>query len=310
MIRPVRILLLGGTGQVGWELRRTLAPLGEVHAPERDALDLRNLEAVRESVRRVGPDLVVNAAAYNDVDGAVRETELAHRVNAEAPRILAEEAERIGASLVHYSTDYVFGGDKDGPYDEEDTPRPENEYGRSKRKGELAVADAGAPHFIFRLSWVYGGRRHSNFVETMLRLFEEREEVEVVDDRWGSPTWCRTPAEVTAQVLAAVSAGGRSVADGLREQGGLYHLAARGSVSRYEQARAVQRHAQRLSPGSRLAECELRPIPSSEYAAEASRPRSTALSSDRLARAFGLTLPRWEQDLVRCLEDRFLPNRA
>ena len=300
----MRILLAGGNGQLGWELQRTLAPRGEVHAPDREALDLRDLEAARQVVRRVEPDLVVNAAAFNDVDGAESEPEVARRVNAEAPGALAEEAARLGVPLIHYSTDYVFGGEKEEPYAEEDEPAPVNAYGQSKLDGERAVAQSGAAHFIFRLSWVYASRR-SNFVTTMLRLFRERDEVQVVDDQWGSPTWCRTPAEVTAQLLAGIRAAGSDLADGVREHGGLYHLAARGNVTRYEQARAVQRHAHRLEPDPGYDRCDIGSIPATEYPTEAERPRSTHLSSARLEQAFGFSLPGWEEDLIRCLQDRF-----
>lgn len=299
----MRILLTGGSGQLGWELRRTLAPRGSVHAPDREDLDLGDLPALRDAVRRLEPDLIVNAAAYNDVDRAEEEPQAALRVNAEAPAVLAEEAGRLGAALVHYSTDYVFAGEKDARYTEEDEPEPVNAYGRSKLEGERAVVAADAPHFIFRLSWVYGPRRE-NFVNTMLRLFRERDEVRVVDDQWGSPTWCRTAAEVTAQVLAAVSAVGGEPMEVIREQGGVYHLAADGRVSRYEQARAAQRQARRLRPDAGYGDCSIRPIPASEYPTEARRPRSTSLSSVSLEQTFGFSLPEWERDLVRCLEDR------
>lgn len=300
----MRILLTGGTGQLGWELRRTLAPRGEISAPGRDLLDLRDPDAIRDAVRKVQPDLVVNAAAYNDVDRAEAETEGAFAVNAEAPHLLAREAGRAGAALIHYSTDYVFRGDRDEPYPEDAEPDPVNAYGRSKRQGELAVLDAGVPCLVFRLSWVYGPRR-TNFVNTMLRLFRDRKTLRVVDDQWGSPTWCRTAAEVTAQVLASISAEHRELAGGIRERGGLYHLAARGRVSRHEQARAIQRHAHRLRPEAGYDRCAIQAIPTSEYPTEAARPRSTPLSSSRLEQSFGLSLPGWEEELVRCLEDRF-----
>lgn len=301
----MRILLTGGSGQLGWELRRTLAPRGEVVAPGRDALDLREPDRIRDVVRELSPDLVVNAAAFTDVDRAETEPEAARRVNADAPGVLAAEAGAAGAGLVHFSTDYVVAGEKEDAYRESDEPHPVNVYGETKLAGERAILDADVPALVLRLSWVYGCRR-KNFVTTMLRLFRERDEVEVVGDQRGSPTWCRTAAEVTAQVLAAALAAGRDPgkpARALRERGGLYHAAARGSVSRYEQARAIQRHARRLRPDAGFDACRLREIPSAEYPAEAPRPPTTPLSSDRLEETFGLRLPDWEYDLVRCLED-------
>lgn len=301
----MRYLLIGGSGQVGWELQRTLAPRGEVHCPGRRVLDLCEPDTIREVVRQSTPDVVVNAAAYNDVDGAEAEPEIARRVNGEAPAVLADEARRIGAVLIHYSTDYVFGGDKGRSYTEDDEPDPVNAYGRSKRQGERAVIESDGAHLVFRLSWVYG-RRRPNFVTTMLRLFRERDEVDVVDDQWGSPSWCRTAAEVTVQVLAAVSSVAGDPRDGLRRHTGLYHLAANGRTTRYEQARAIQRHAHRLWPRGSFDACEIRPIASSEYPAEAARPRATPLCSARIEQTFGLSLPAWETDLIRCLEDQFL----
>lgn len=298
----MRILLTGGNGQLGWELRRTLAPGGEVLAPGRERLDLRKPDRLREAVRELSPELVVNAAAVTDVDRAEAEPDEARRVNAEAPGILAAEAGAAGAALVHFSTDYVFSGEKGRAYRESDEPDPVNVYGETKLAGERAVLDADVPALVLRLSWVYGCRRE-NFLTTMLRLLRDRDEVRVVGDQRGSPTWCRTAAEVTARVLAAALAGAAGPGRAIRERGGLYHAAARGSATRYEQAASIQRHAHRFWPDAGYDTCRLRKISSAEYPAEAPRPPATSLSSDRLEDAFGLCLPNWDDDLVRCLED-------
>lgn len=298
----MRILLTGGKGQLGWELRRTLAPRGEVLAPGRERLDLREPDRIREAVRELDPDLVVNAAAVTDVDRAETEPEEARRVNTDAPRVLAAEAETAGAALVHFSTDYVFSGEKGSVYRESDEPDPVNVYGATKLAGERAVLDAEIPALVLRLSWVYGCRR-KNFLTTMLRLFRERDEVRVVGDQCGSPTWYRTAAEITAQVLAAALAGDGEPARAIRERGGLYHAAARGTATRYQQAESIQRHAHRFCPEAGYDQCRLRKISSAEYPAEAPRPPVTPLSSDRLENVFGLCLPAWEDDLVHCLEE-------
>ncbi|MFN2148321.1 MAG: dTDP-4-dehydrorhamnose reductase [Anaerolineales bacterium] len=196
----MHILLFGGNGQVGWELQRTLLPLGAIHAFDYPQVDFLNLPALRDVVREANPDLIVNAAAYTAVDKAESEPDRAQAVNAEAPGLLAEEARRLGIGLVHYSTDYVFDGKKGAPYTEEDTPNPLNVYGQTKLDGDRAIQASGARHLILRTSWVYGARG-SNFFLTMLRLARERRELRVVDDQIGSPTWSRSIAAVTAEIL-------------------------------------------------------------------------------------------------------------
>ena len=220
-----RILLTGKNGQVGWELQRTLAPLGEVVVLDRRQLDLSDPDQIRERVREISPDLIVNAAAYTAVDRAEAEPEPAMAVNGTAPGLLAEEAKRIGAAIIHYSTDYVFDGAKTTPYTEEDAPNPLNVYGRTKLAGEQAVQAAGVPHLILRTSWVYG-MRGKNFLLTILRLAREREELKIVDDQIGAPTWSRTIAEATAQILT-------SGAWPVSGASGIYHLTASGSTSWY-----------------------------------------------------------------------------
>lgn len=233
----MRILLTGNTGQVGWELERTLMPLGEVVAVGRKAsptqLDLANLASIRPVIQTVQPDLIVNAAAYTAVDQAETEPDLALRVNGTAPGVIAEEAKRLGIPLIHYSTDYVFDGQKQSPYIETDTPDPVNIYGHTKLAGEVAIQQVGGGFLIFRTSWVYG-LRGKNFLMTMLKLAREREELRIVDDQIGAPTWSRAIAETTAQIVAQGVQDIREFCDQYR---GLYHLSAGGQTSWYESPR-------------------------------------------------------------------------
>lgn len=295
--RP-RILLTGASGQLGWELRRALAPLGEVAALGRAEADLADAAALRERVRALRPRLIVNAAAYTAVDRAEEETELAFAVNARAPRVLAEEASRAGALLVHYSTDYVFSGERDEPYAEGDATGPLNVYGASKLEGERGIAEAGGAHLVLRTSWIYGWRGH-NFLRTMLRLAREREELRVVNDQHGSPTWSRMVAEATAQILARC-AGGEGFA--LPERlWGVYHLAAAGRTTWYDFARRI------LEGDARRAEqrCRaLRAVPSEEYPTPARRPRFSVLDCSRIAGAFQLRIPHWRDQLALVLDEQ------
>jgi len=198
-----RILVIGKIGQIGWSLQRTLSPLGEIVAKDHIQLDLSKPDLIVKVVREVRPTLIVNAGAYTAVDKAESEKDLAMAINGTGPGILAEEAKKLGAGIVHYSTDYVFDGTKDSPYTEDDTPKPLNTYGKSKLAGDQAVQDSGAPYLIFRTSWVYG-MRGQNFLRTILHLFHEREEIRIVDDQFGAPTWSRLITETTAQVLAQI----------------------------------------------------------------------------------------------------------
>ena len=289
-----QILLFGGSGQVGWELRRALSTLGEVSAPSSARADFGEPEKLRAVVQESRPDLVVNAAAYTAVDGAEKEPELAMAVNGVAPGVLAEEAGRVGAALVHYSTDYVFDGGKAGPYVEDDGPAPINVYGESKLAGENAVADSGADYLVLRTSWVYG-MRGKNFLRTILRLAGEREELKVVDDQLGAPTWSRAIAEATAQILAR---SGGDFAGFLGESGGLYHLAAGGETSWYGFARRILD----LSADRSFKLKELSAIPTEEYPTPAARPASSTLSCEKLEETFDLSLPSWEAQLGLCLD--------
>ncbi|WP_251930296.1 dTDP-4-dehydrorhamnose reductase [Salinibacter ruber] len=279
------ILLLGATGQVGHALRRTLAPLGRVHTPGRAAVDLTDLTSVRAAVRELGPDLIVNAAAYTDVDGAEEEPGRAARINAEAPRVLAEAARAVGAWLVHYSTDYVFGGTKRAPYTEADAPSPISVYGRTKRDGEAAIQAVGGRHLILRTSWMYS-RRRSNFVRTMLGLAAENDRLAVVDDQIGVPTWAGWCAEATASICE------RLLAEDDAALSGLYHLAGTGQTSWYGLARAALAQFGRTDTA-------IEPVSSGEYETAAPRPAYTVLDSSRVRAAFDLPAVPWTAQLAR-----------
>ena len=289
----MRILLTGRNGQVGWELQRALAPLGEVIATTRSELDLGVTDSIVQAVRKVRPDVIVNAAAYTAVDRAESEAEIALRINGIAPGILAEEAQRLGALLVHYSTDYVFDGTKDGAYVEEDTPAPLSEYGRSKLSGEQAIRATHAVHYIFRTSWVYAARG-SNFVRTILRLARERKELRIVHDQIGAPTWARAIADMTAHVLS----GGAGRA---RERAALYHFTAGGAVSWYEFGQAILEAAQGACPETNIP--RIIPIPTSEYPLPARRPCNSRLDTSRLASAFGVVPPGWQDMFKLCMRE-------
>lgn len=298
----MKILLIGRAGQVAWELRRTLACLGEVVALDRRskplAIDLSDPDSIRAATTAIKPDLIVNAAAYTAVDKAEQESDLAFRINAVAPGVLAEQALKLGAGLIHYSTDYVFPGIAQTPYRETDATGPQSVYGRSKLAGEEAIAQVGAPHYILRTAWVYGARGH-NFLLTMLRLMRERELVRVVDDQLGAPTWSRLIAEATALLIAQSLEGGRFSP---RERGGIYHLTCGGQASWNEFARTIRETA--LASGLLPENCaRVEPIPSSEYPTPAQRPAYSVLSNDKLAEQFGLRLPDWQEVLALCLED-------
>lgn len=276
----MRLLVTGSNGQVGRELVRTLAPLGEVVASDRAGADLARPDELVAAVRAARPAIIVNAAAYTAVDRAESEPEVARAVNAVAPGILAEEAKRLGALLVHYSTDYVFDGSKPAPYTEDDAPRPLNVYGRTKLEGEQAIRAADGRHLILRTSWVYGPRG-SNFLLTMLRLGKEREELRVVDDQLGAPTSSAAIAEATARIL------------GSAEASGLFHLTASGRTSWHGFAAAIMREA---GLSTRVV-----PIRSSEYPMAAKRPLNSVLSNDRLAATFGFRPSSWEDQLAACM---------
>ena len=293
----MKILLLGKNGQVGWELQRTLAPLGSVIALGREEVDLANLEALRNTVRSVQPQLIVNAAAYTAVDKAESEPELAMAINGIAPGILAQEAQKYGATLIHYSTDYVFAGNQTTPYVEADEPRPTNIYGQTKLAGERAIQQIEWPHLIFRTSWVYG-TRGKNFLMTILRLAKEKEELKVVDDQIGAPTWSRLIAEATAQILTRCYS---QQALSLNEVSGLYHLTAAGETSWYRFAKEILELSTNASP-FKLHPSGILPIPTYQYPTPAQRPAYSILGNDKISDIFAVKLPGWRVQLKMALD--------
>ena len=298
-----RILLTGPTGQLGWELRRSLAPQGDVlcsFSPDEGgveggiALDLADVRAIRRVLREVRPEIIVNAAAYTAVDRAEDEPTLADAVNAIAPGVLAEEAKRFGALVVHFSTDYVFQGDATQPYREEDPVEPVSAYGKSKWAGEEAVRACTPRHLIFRTSWLYGTRGR-NFLLTILRIARDGRPLRIVDDQVGAPTPARLLAEATAGVLAQARARDETW---LTERTGTYHVSMAGSCTWYRFAETILRRT-----GDAQALSRLEPISSAQYPAKASRPPYSVLDSGKLQTTFGFALGPWEQGLARVLED-------
>lgn len=286
-----RILISGRTGQVGYELERSLQGLGEIIALDRSQMDLSNLQQVRDVIRSVKPTLIVNPAAYTAVDQAEREPELALRINGEAPGVMAEEAKKLGATLIHYSTDYVFDGTKDSPYVETDSTCPVNIYGSSKLAGELAIQASGVTHLILRTSWVYS-THGKNFLLTMRRLAQERDALNIVSDQFGAPTWSRTIADTTAHIVAQnLTAPDRQT--WWDERAGLYHLTAQGKTTWFGFAEAIMAHA------SVIKKPQLTPILASEYPTPAQRPANSVLSSQKLMATF-FDLPNWHDSLHLC----------
>ncbi len=287
----MKVLITGANGQVGWELQRALAPLGEVLALGHAQLDLANADAIRQMLRHAAPDLIVNAAAYTAVDRAEQEPVLAQAINGDAPGILAEEAQRLNAALIHFSTDYVFDGSKGAPYEEIDATNPLGVYGATKLAGEKAISAVNCAHLILRTSWVYGARG-KNFLLTMQRLARERDELRVVDDQIGAPTWSRMLAEATGLMLAQCLHKG-TVADRLRDKSGLYHLSAGGQTSWFGFASAIVQHHENPP--------QMTPISTSDYPLPAARPAYSVLANDKMARHFGVSLPDWRHSLGQCL---------
>ena len=289
--RHLTILLTGARGQLGRELAACLAPLGNVVACDRSTLDVADPDAIVATVRRVAPHVVVNAAAYTAVDRAEVERDAAFAVNARAPEVLAGETKRAAALLVHYSTDYVFDGARDAPYDEAAPTRPLNVYGRSKLEGEQAIAASGASALTLRTSWVYARHGH-NFLTTMQRLAASRRQLRVVADQTGVPNWARALARATARLLA-------EGLEPLRERAGLYHLCAAGSATWYDFACAILRER---------GDVEVLPITTADYPTPARRPRHAVLDASRFARTFGFALPEWNILLHECLHSPAEPS--
>lgn len=296
----MKILLFGSTGQLGWELQRSLAPLGELVAlgrGNRDShlhADLAQPARLADTVRSVRPDVVVNAAAYTAVDQAEREAALARTVNAEAPGVLAEAAHAVGALMVHYSTDYVFDGSGSTPWREDDATGPLSVYGRTKLEGEQRVIAHCARHLVLRTSWVYAARG-GNFAKTMLRLGQERDRLTVIDDQWGAPTGAELIADVTAHTIVHTSL--------QPAKGGIYHLAASGETTWHSYAKHVFAQAQQAQEAINIKAKEVLPIPTSQYPTPARRPHNSRLDCSRLQTVFGLKLPPWQQGVDRMLAE-------
>ena len=295
----MKILLFGKGGQVGWELQRALAPLGELIALDFDTAgdlsgDFSQPEAVAATVRRVAPDLIVNAAAHTAVDKAESEADLARLINASTPGRIAQEAKALGAHLIHYSTDYVFDGSGDAPRDETAATGPLSVYGRTKLEGEQLIAASGATHLILRTSWVYAARG-GNFAKTMLKLAKERERLTVIADQFGAPTGAELLADVSAQAARMLRA--------RPELSGLYHCVAAGETSWYGYATHVIERARAAGHAIKVAPDAILPIPTTDYPTPATRPLNSRLDTRRLREVFGLVLPPWQQGVDRMLAE-------
>ena len=294
----MNILLFGKGGQVGWELQRSLAVLGNVTALDHDSTDhcgdFANPEGVAATVRALKPDVIVNAAAHTAVDKAESEPELARLLNATTPGVLAREAAALGAWLVHYSTDYVFDGSGTRPWVETDTPAPLSVYGRTKLEGEQLIQQSGAKHLILRTSWVYAARG-GNFAKTMLRLAQERERLTVIDDQWGAPTGAELLADVTAHAIRHLQQ--------RPQDAGLYHLVAGGEVTWNGYAKFVIEHASKAQSAIKIIAKEIAPVPTSAFPTPAVRPHNSRLNTSKLQTTFGLTLPHWQVGVERMLTE-------
>lgn len=288
-----KILIIGRQGQVAWELQRTLASLGHITVCGSQELDLANPDMIRTQVRSIQPDIIVNAAAYTAVDKAETESELCTSINAIAPGILAELARESQALLVHYSTDYVFDGTKVGAYLETDPTNPLSVYGASKLAGEQAIIQVDCPHLIFRTTWVYGNRG-KNFLLTILRLAAQTQELKIVADQIGSPTWSRSISEATAQIIAQCRHNHSSVK-------GLYNLSAAGATSWHGFANQIVDRSRSINPELALSIEQILPIPATDYPTPAQRPANSVLDNSKILADFGVQLPDWKVSLEQCL---------
>ena len=294
----MNILLLGKNGQVGWELQRSLAVLGRVTALDFDSSehcgDFSQPDKVAATVRALRPQVIVNAAAHTAVDKAESEPDLAQLLNATTPGVLAQEAAKTGALLVHYSTDYVFDGSGSRPWTESDAPAPLSVYGRTKWEGEQLIEQSGAQHLILRTSWVYAARG-GNFAKTMLRLAQERERLTVIDDQWGAPTGADLLADVTAHAIRHLQA--------RPQDAGLYHVAAGGETNWNLYAKHVLAQAQQAQPAIKIKAIEVAPVPTSDFPTAAVRPYNSRLDTRKLQTTFGLSLPPWQQGVARMVAE-------
>ena len=292
-----KILLVGNLGQVGYELQRSLSSLGQVIGVDRNELDITDISKLKDFVRELKPQVIVNAAAYTAVDRAESEASLAKKINADAPTILAEEAKRLDACLIHYSTDYVFDGTKDGLYSEDDIPNPLGIYGQTKLDGELGIQHTDCDHLTFRTSWVYGSRGQ-NFLLTMLRLSQEKEFLKIVNDQVGAPTWSRFLADATAQILAITLSQKEEIRQNLW---GTYHLTSQKHTTWYDFTRAIieeGKHSLQFTKAAMLS-----PITTEEYPTPAKRPKNSKLDLSKVQKTFGIYPPQWNVSLKMCVEE-------
>ena len=296
----MKILLLGKNGQVGWELQRSLQPLGEVIALDRNSEplcgDLLQPAQLAQTVRALAPDVIVNAAAYTAVDKAESDAQAARTINAESAGVLAREAKACGAWLVHFSTDYVFNGGGTAPWREDDATGPLSVYGQTKLEGERLIAASGAKHLVLRTSWVYAARG-GNFAKTMLRLAQEREKLAVIDDQWGAPTGAELLADVTAHALRTVLAGGQDDASGI------YHLVASGETTWNRYAQYVLAQAKLINPALNIVAREVQAVDTAAFPTPAKRPHNSRLDTHKLQQRFGVHLPNWQVGVQRMLQE-------
>ncbi|MDP1723442.1 MAG: dTDP-4-dehydrorhamnose reductase [Alphaproteobacteria bacterium] len=292
----MRILLLGSNGQVGWELQRSLSPLGKVIAYDRQKANLENLSALSQTILDVSPDIIVNAAAYTAVDQAESESDKAYLVNAKAVGVIAETAKKLNVRLVHYSTDYVFDGNKVGAYVEEDSTAPLNVYGKSKLAGEQAIIDSACDHYIFRTSWVYG-QHGKNFIKSILRLAQNKDALKVVNDQYGAPTSAELIADVTAHMLK------NSFNDSKNGQkkDGIYHLTSSGKTNWFEFSRYILDQAQHFGSAFKLTSDKITPITSEEFPLPAQRQKNSSLNVDKLSKKINLVMPDWRFHVSRTI---------
>ncbi len=291
---PMKILLLGKNGQLGWELHRTLQPLGAVHSLDYPEIDLAQPESVRAVILDIRPQIIVNATAYTAVDEAETHRDLAMAINAHAPGIMAQAAAELGSIFIHYSTDYVFDGKKGSPYVETDSPNPLNVYGYSKLAGEQAISQVGGAYLILRTSWVYSLRRDS-FVTKVLQWAREKETLRIVDDQISCPTSARMLAETTALLLAR---GGQNPMEYISERAGIYHLAGGGACSRYEWAKAILKYDP--NPQEQIVQ-QVLPARTKDFPAPAKRPLYSALDCEKFEKTFPIKIPAWEETLTLAL---------
>ncbi|MGZ7097092.1 MAG: dTDP-4-dehydrorhamnose reductase [Candidatus Angelobacter sp.] len=301
----LKIVIVGRNGQLAWEANRRLQGLGQIICVGRPEFDLADIDGVRAEIRRIRPSVLVNAAAYTAVDQAESDPEAVMKINSDAPAAMADEAKRLGALFISYSTDYVFDGKNTSAYQETDSPAPLNVYGASKLSGERAVEAVGGSHLIFRTSWVYGARG-KNFLKTILKLAAERPELKIVDDQVGAPTWSRDLADATGKIIEHLvgesSLKSVSIGEALGDRRGIYHMTAAGSVSWCGFATAIVEEMRKRGLSKRNL-AKVIPIPSSQYPTPAARPQNSRLCNQKLSRVFGVSLPPWRESLAAVMNE-------